>query len=124
MVDLATASAAVRSQLDHLARQLHQGDNGVIPSLYRHLAHWPALMTLIGDRLEPAVGSGALFTTADAIHRLAITAADALYRRCPRLDMPPSTGAVADNLRALIAAFPANICRMTVIARALARVAP
>jgi hypothetical protein len=124
MVDLATAPDAVRARLATLARQLHQGDNGVIPSLYRHFGAWPKLLDLIAVRLEPRVADGTLFAVAAAMEQRGTAAAAALHTVCPKVALPPPAPAAASALRDLIATFPANICRMTLVARALARIVP
>lgn len=121
MIDLARAPAATRQLLEDLARQLHQGDNGVIPSLYRHFGHAPAFLQTLKTALDGPVHDGRLFAAGAAMENEARSAADRLYAACPCLDVRPPTAAAADNLRHLIAIFPVNICRMTVVALGLAQ---
>ena len=123
MVNLSAAPAEVRHRLDLLARQLHQGDNGVIPSLYRHFGHWPKLLDFLQDRIGLAIDTGDLFAAAHRLERAAEIEAKPIYLRCLVVDLPPPDAATAAGLRRLIATFPTNICRMTMIARALARLA-
>lgn len=123
MIDLKTAPAATRALLDALARQLHQGDNGVIPSLYRHFGAAPDVLKALKDALDRPVADGRLFAAADRLHRAGAAAAEALYLKCPVLDLAPPSRDAAATLRHLIAIFPQNICRMTIVALALSRVA-
>jgi hypothetical protein len=50
---------------------LHGGGAGVIPTLYLHLAHWPALLDALADRLRPALADGSVARGRDAAVALA-----------------------------------------------------
>ena len=121
MIDLARAPANVFALLESLAHQLHQGDNGVIPSLYRHFGQWPGFLAALQRQLAPAVDNGSLFGAAAAMERRGADLASDLSRQCPAVDARLPDAAVASRIGALINTFPANICRMTIVARALAR---
>jgi hypothetical protein len=119
MIDLAAAPAATRESLQHLARQLHGAEGPVIPSFYRHFGAWPALLELLHARLAPAVASGQLQDRAQGLERDAHGPARLIYVDCPATRLDPPGTAVTDTLKELIDRFPPNICKMTLVARAL-----
>ncbi len=63
--DLDSETAA---RLSEIAR-LHGGD-GVIPSLYLHLANWPGMLARVCDRVEPLLRDGAVLQSRDELCRL------------------------------------------------------
>ncbi|MDX2142172.1 MAG: hypothetical protein SFV19_02350 [Rhodospirillaceae bacterium] len=121
MVDLASAPAATREALRRLARQLHGGDGPVIPSFYRHFGAWPAFLDLLHARLTPPIASGQLQDRAQVLERDAHGPARMIYFDCPATRLAPPDTAVVDTLKELIDRFPANICKMTLVARGLGR---
>lgn len=97
------ALPALPAETQALVRSLaarHGGDEGVIPSLYLHLAHWPALLAALprwlGRLLDPATLGAA---RAEAV-RLATAEADALR---PRL--APGAGVPGGHGPAVLAAI-------------------
>jgi hypothetical protein len=119
MVDLAAAPAATLEALRRLARQLHGADGPVIPSFYRHFGAWPGLLELLHERLAPLVASGRLADLAQAMERDAHGPARVVYFDCPVPRLEPPSAAVVETLKDLIDRFPPNICKMTLVARAL-----
>jgi hypothetical protein len=121
MTDPTTAPARVRDALHALAVQIHRGDTGVIPSLYRHFGTWPGFL----EGLKPAVAGlfeGEEFeNAARAMQASGEKRAAAFYRALPLPDMPAPDGGAVNALKGLIGQFPPNICRMTVLATVLRR---
>lgn len=58
MAPVSAMSATQRRQVDALNADPRLDRTGVVPSLYRHLVGWPALLTLIHDDLGPRCASG------------------------------------------------------------------
>ncbi|TDG07191.1 hypothetical protein E2C05_31560 [Paracraurococcus ruber] len=79
---LAALPAPLRDAVLALAAR-HEG-TGVVPSLYLHLAHWPAVPAALPAWLGPALDPAAIAVGRDAAVRLATQEADALR---PALDL-------------------------------------
>ncbi|MDX2224912.1 MAG: hypothetical protein SFV21_19310 [Rhodospirillaceae bacterium] len=125
MLDLARATPEQSDALRALAMQLHQGDTGVIPSLYRHFGAWPRFLTQLRFAIQAEIDAGRLFAAAEAMERDAHGAARLLYLECPVVRLETPTAETLAALSGLIATFPVNICRMTVVAHGvLAALAP
>jgi hypothetical protein len=108
-----------RELLLRLATQLHGPVPRIIPSFYRHFAAWPGLLALLAERLAPVIDSGALDEAARALGRDAHGVARVLYLDCPMTRREPPSDAALATLKDLIELFPPNICKMTLIARAV-----
>ncbi|MGD9537423.1 MAG: hypothetical protein AB7P52_17975 [Alphaproteobacteria bacterium] len=98
----------------------------VTPSLYRHLAHWPGLLALLPDRLEPAFRLGAVRDAAAAYRRAAdAEIATLLPAARQALDerggaQPPAEAAgLAETLDAFAALIPEMIAVGRLIRAAL-----
>ena len=123
MIDPASAPERTRNALNRLAIQIHGSDTGVIPSLYRHFGAWPTFLEALEEALAPALSDG-IEAAAQSMLKNSRAAARALYGTLPLPDMPfPDEHATA-TLKHLIAQFPPNICRMTVLATLLRRGLP
>jgi hypothetical protein len=119
MLDLGQATAEQKENLLALAIQLHQGDTGVIPSLYRHFGAWPKFLHRLRFAIQEEIDAGRLFAAAEAMERDAHGAARLLYLDCPVVRLEPPSAETVAALNGLIATFPVNICRMTVVAHGL-----
>jgi hypothetical protein len=79
---LETLAAPVSALVHELAAR--HGEAAVVPSLYLHLAHWPALLAALPGWLGPRLAPEALAAGGTTAVRLAETEADALR---PALDI-------------------------------------
>ncbi|MEE2968636.1 MAG: hypothetical protein VX741_00700 [Pseudomonadota bacterium] len=122
MVDPASVDPVTAKQLDILARQGTGGPDGVVPSLYRHLAHWPDLLTLVTRSTEDLFERADFGGLCGALEIRATEAAGRLPRPDPGLPAPDK--AQSDGIMALIGFFPTAICRMIVIGAWLRRNLP
>lgn len=117
MGDLQTVPSETLKVLQTLARQVHGEDGPVIPSFYRHFTAWPAFLGLLHQRMESLIPS--INESAAILERAAHVESRGLYLDCPAIARdPPSANTIA-TLKALIARFPPNICKMTLVAMAL-----
>jgi hypothetical protein len=119
MVDPASVEP---EQLKLLARQGTGEDDGVTPSLYRHLAHWPDLLILIARSTDDLFQRVDFVALCAALEDHAAAAARDLPR--PDAGLPSPDKAQSEGLMALIGFFPPAICRMIVIGAWLRRVLP
>ncbi len=71
---------------------LHGHEGGVIPTLYIHLANWPALLKPLYASLSPMMATGRIATLRDAAIAVASVEAEALR---PHLAAPPEPPAEA-----------------------------
>ncbi|TCH99546.1 hypothetical protein EJV46_02400 [Roseococcus sp. SYP-B2431] len=71
---------------------LHGHEAGVIPTLYLHLAHWPALPTPLCAALSPMIATGRIAALREAVLAAASVEADGLR---PCLAAPPEPPAEA-----------------------------
>lgn len=123
MIDPTTAPDRTRGALSRLARQIHGGDTGVIPSLYRHFGAWPDFLEELESALEPTL-SGGIEDAAQSMLADGERRAEIMYRGLALSDMPPPDGQATATLKHLIGQFPPNICRLTVLATLLKRGLP
>ncbi len=122
MGEIAKLNEETKSALMTLTKQLHGDDGRVIPSFYRHFTAWPALLTGLAAQLQPLIDNGALIDAAAALNRDAHGYGRVLYLDSPVTRLEPPSDAVLATLTELIDLFPPNICKMTLIARALGAV--
>lgn len=98
-------------------------DRGLVPSLFRHFAAWPALLAALADWLEPLAEAGQI----DAQLATITGKADVIARDIfDNLDMPGDDAVLPDaatreTLTQTIEIFPPAICRMIVIGGLLRR---
>lgn len=121
MADPRTAPSAVRDALTRLAHQIHRADTGVIPSLYRHFGDWPDFLNSLEPALEPVLRGSSFEHAVEAMQSNGEQAASTSYESLPLPDMAAPEPETAEALKKLIAQFPTNICRMTVLATLLGR---
>jgi hypothetical protein len=79
------------------------------------------LLELLHARLAPVIAAGQLQDRAQSMEREAHGPARVIYFDCPAVRLAPPSAEVVDTLKELIDRFPANICKMTLVARALGR---
>lgn len=124
MTDPLSAKPRTQAALNNLARQIHGGDTGVIPSLYRHFGAWPEFLDALEPALAPTLAGGGFEASAQAMLSASEATALKLYRDLPLQDLAPPDASATNALKGLIAQFPPNICRMTVLATLLRRGLP
>jgi hypothetical protein len=124
MVDLAAMTPTVRELALLLGNRGRAGPPSPLwPSLYRHLAHWPAFLGYACVLVPPEF---AAIDAAASRLRGAIDAAAAEIagRLAPPPDRPAPSGAQADRLRSAIEQFTVRIPEMVVIGNVLRRALP
>jgi hypothetical protein len=124
LVELSEMGAPVHELVLTLSARSLGGVAGVIPSVYRHLAHWPGLLELIERRLGPSLDAGLVQTPAEALERAAATAAGSLPGPRPAVRPRPLTAEARERFEHFAESFPATIARMIVIARLVAQALP
>lgn len=122
MIDPSTAPERVHNALQRLARQVHGGDTDVIPSLFRHFGAWPVFLEQLESALAPVLSDG----IESAAMRMLEESKDHAHTLYMNLTLPETQpdGSTVAALKKLIGQFPANICRMTVLATLLKRGLP
>lgn len=117
MAALNTLPPETAALLEKLAHQMHGGDNGVIPSFYRHFAAWPKFLALLHRAQAPAMED--IFAAAEAMERAAHGMARVLYLDSPAVRTTAPSPETITALKDVIGRFPVNLCRMTLTAHAL-----
>lgn len=82
---------------------LHDLQNGVVPSLYLHLATWPKLLAPLRITLEPLFPSGWVATARDAAVEIGKAEALRLLAHAPQHEPPPAPSLPA--IRSVMTAF-------------------
>jgi len=120
MVDPATAPDRTQTALTRLAIQIHGGNTGVIPSLYRHFGAWPVFLESLESAIEHALSDGIQNASQEMLKNSQREALN-LYNglSLPKMSFPDETA--IKTLNRLITHFPPNICRLTVLATLLRR---
>ncbi len=124
MADPATVPTRTQNALNSLARQIHGGDTGVIPSLYRHFGEWPVFLETLEGALASLFVDDSFENSARAMQDTGEAVAFSLYESLPLPDLAQPDSSTAAALKGLIGQFPPNICRMTVLATLLRRGLP
>jgi hypothetical protein len=119
MGDMERLDARTIKVLMALTAQLHGNDGRVIPSFYRHFTQWPLLLESVHVEVQRLVDTGILTREAMNMQRRIQSLTTAVYRACPRTELPEPPEHVRSKLIELIELFPPNICKMTLIARAI-----
>jgi len=63
MTDMSKETASL---IQELSKLIAPSDRPLIPSLFRHLAHWPGFLTLVAPHITSFVSSGELATLSDS----------------------------------------------------------
>jgi demethoxyubiquinone hydroxylase (CLK1/Coq7/Cat5 family) len=69
---------------------LHGHAEGIIPTLYLHLAHWPALLTPLYGALSPLFAMGRIAALRGAALAAASIEAEAIRPHLARPPLPPA----------------------------------
>ena len=97
---------AARAEVEALAA-LHDPSDPVVPSLYRHLALWPAVLRPLRAALEPRFAEGRIAALRDSLLGVAEESAAALL---PRLTPPgPFPTEHRDAVSRVLAVFPGKL---------------
>lgn len=105
MVAVADIPADVRRLIDSLSVAASIDRSLVVPSLYRHLVPWPALLRLIHDDLAPRIGSGEIGGLVDEVSGALQARADGLAMHVgplPGLGSIPGVGEALESFSRLI----------------------
>lgn len=108
---------AARAELSAFAA-LHDPSNPVVPSLYRHLALWPAILPALREALAPHFAEGRIASLRDSLLGVGEESAAALL---PRLTPPgPFPAEHRDAVLRVLAVFPGKlIAEMAAVGLAL-----
>jgi hypothetical protein len=110
-------SPPVQALIRHLSKYVPGSDSGqVIPTLYRHLAHWPGFLAISGVQILQLLETGAIPGCADALRRKVDTQADALIKK---VRSPAITAGQATFIRDALEPFRTMIPQLLVIGRIL-----
>lgn len=126
LVDIDDANAELRDLFRLLARQASGGSEAIVPTLFRHLGHWPGFLALAAEAVSPLAESGALQFAATAMQDGAERAAARLLASTAVAApvTPAPAGDAAKSLVEILTLFPPTICGMIVIGRHLRRSLP
>ncbi len=109
--------AEISAALSRLAGFVQPDAGAVTPSLYRHLAHWPAFLGLLPDRLGPYFRQGAIGRAVIAYREAAEIESAALLAAIGPLGHPPEQmpAPSIDKMRSTLDAFSALIPEMIAV---------
>ncbi len=114
LADVALLAAPVRSLLEEMSIAVAGGEEPIlVPTLFRHLAHDPAVLELGWTALRPAFSGGEIAALAAVVEEAARDLATCVPGRVERLHDPGS--------RAVLAGFLGPMARMLVVGAALDR---
>ena len=94
---MAALSVRYRAQVDGFAKRAGPGEPVLVPTLYRHLGHWPALLSMTAREVRPRLASGEFEPAIRAFREASGRAATELVQRhaiavVPQLATPRMTG--------------------------------
>ena len=126
VVQLEDMPPALAERVRRLRVSGDDGSRGIVPTLYRHLAHWPDYLMVSAQALEPLFLNGDIEADASRIATGADTAAARLAVELAAHDSPEGrhTGAAREALLATLGAFTATIPEMITVGRLLAAALP
>ena len=126
VVQLEDMPPSLAERLGRLRVSGDDGSRGIVPTLYRHLAHWPDYLTASAEALEPLFQNGDIEAAARQIARAADASADRLAADLAVHDLPPGrpTGAAREALLDTLGAFAATIPEMITVGRLLVGALP
>ena len=126
LVQLEDMASALAEQLGRLRVADDDGSRGIVPTLYRHLAHWPDYLMAAAAALEPLFQNGAIATAAAEIAQAADDEAARLGSEMAAHDLAEGrpTGAARENLLATLGAFAATIPEMITVGRLMSGALP
>lgn len=90
-------SVRYRAQVDGFAKRAGPGEPVLVPTLYRHLGHWPAVLSMTAREVQPRLANGAFEPAIRAFREASDRAATELAQRhaiaaIPRLATPKMNG--------------------------------
>jgi hypothetical protein len=126
LVQLEEMPAPLAAALRRLRIAGDDGGRGIVPTLYRHLGHWPAYLLAQAEALEPLFTSGAVEAAASGIAARADDEAARLVAELAAHDTPQGrpTGDARETLLATLAAFAVTIPEMITVGRLMAEALP
>ncbi len=121
LVQLENMPPILAERLGRLRVSGDDGSRGIVPSLYRHLAHWPDYLSASAEALEPLFRGGEIESAASQIAGAADVAAARLGAELAAHDsaLGRPTGAAREALLAALGAFAATIPEMIAVGRLL-----
>jgi len=93
ILKLAELDPAVARKVEEIAA-LH-GTGGIVPSIYLHLAHWPAFLLAVCERIAPHVADGTVARACDASVAIARAESERLVPALGAPGAPPPAHAAA-----------------------------
>ena len=100
------------------------GADAIVPSLYRHLAHWPAYLAEAARALRPMFVSGEIETMANQVLFEAHAEAEALFAGLEIDEPPPFDEATRLTVMESLETFVRRIPEMTVVGALLRAATP
>lgn len=126
LVQLEDMPPALAERLGRLRVAGDDGSRGIVPTLYRHLAHWPEYLSVSAEALEPLFRSGEIEAAAARIASGADAAAVRLGGELAAHDSPEGrpTGGAREALLATLGAFASTIPEMIAVGRLMVDALP
>ncbi|MBL8631383.1 MAG: hypothetical protein JNM81_17240 [Rhodospirillaceae bacterium] len=117
MGNLQMLAADTFATLRALALQVHGEDGPVIPSFYRHFIAWPAFLSLLHEHLEPLMAP--VNAAVQGFEHASKASALTLLRGDGSQAVKQPNAITIEALQSVIARFPQNLIRMTLIPLAI-----
>ena len=126
LVQLEDMAPALAENVGRLRVGGDDGSRGIVPTLYRHLAHWPDYLMASSAALEPLFRNGEIEAAAAQVTTAGDAAAARLGAELAAHDRPAGrpTGAEREATLATLAAFAATIPEMITVGRLLTGALP
>ncbi len=126
LVELEEMPPALAKLILRLRIGSDNGSRGIVPTLYRHLAHWPDYMMNQAIALAPLFQDGEIEDAAARIAAIADSATVCLVKELTINDSPEGrpTGATREQLLVTLADFAATIPEMITVGRLMAAALP
>lgn len=126
LVQLEDMPPALAERVQRLRVASDDGSRGIVPTLYRHLGHWPDYLSASADALVPLFQNGKIETAAAEIGERADIEAAHLGAEFAAHDSPNGrpSGAAREALLATLAAFANTIPEMITVGRLLTSALP
>ena len=126
LVQLEDMPPALAERLGRLRVAGDDGSRGNVPTLYRHLAHWPEYLSASAEALEPLFRNGDIEAAASRIASGADATAARLGGELAAHDSPQGrpTGAAREALLATLGAFASTIPEMIAVGRLMVAALP
>lgn len=126
VVQLEDMPPALAERIARLRVGGDDGSRGIVPTLYRHLAHWPDYLMASAEALEPLFQSGDIEADASRIATGASAAAARLAAELAAHDSAPGrpSGAAREALLTTLGAFASTIPEMITVGRLMMAALP